>query len=106
MADARSYIQPPADTGVGKKVEALAVTVPAGTQLTAADGTVTTLTADATYFRQVAVIGDPTSPTQFAGVDGEAGRGALRADQDMLLALHAIIEELRNIRVSMVLITQ
>lgn len=93
---AEGYVQGATD-GTGKKVEARAITVPAGTQITDSDGTITTLTADAVYYRQVTAIADEDSGT-VASVYGETDRGALSVDAESLGHLEAIHETLREIR--------
>jgi hypothetical protein len=91
-----SYVQVLPD-GAGKKVEATPVTIPAGTVITASDGSTTTLSADATYFRQVVALGGSDFGA-LARVSGEADRGHLIVSGDALAHLEAIHETLVEIR--------
>lgn len=91
------YIQVDVD-GSGKKVDNAAITVPAGTVVVGSDGTATTLTADAIYYRQRVVIGDPNSASGGASVTGAAGHGALMIDSASLPILESIDKTLQDIR--------
>lgn len=93
---AEGYVQVPADSA-GRRVESLAVTIPAGTVVTGADGTLTTLTADTVLFRQVTVIGDPNAKGVYAAVRGEDDRGALAVDGPSFQLLEKIERQLRSI---------
>jgi hypothetical protein len=94
---AESYVQVATD-GPGKRVDAYAVTLPAGSIVTNADGTTTTLTADTVVYRQGVAIADPSCPGPVARVTGEAGRGAVGArDGDLLGELASMHVTLRAI---------
>lgn len=96
MAD-EGFVQVPADSS-GRRVEALAVTVPAGTVVTDYAGTKSTLTSDTVLFRQVTAIGDPSSPGSFASVSGEVGRGALWVNDENAAVLDRIDHTLTDIK--------
>jgi hypothetical protein len=92
------FIQLPSDGG-GKSVDAAAVTIPAGTIVIGSDGTQTTLTADAVYYRQIVVLGDLESAGKWAVIDGETGRGTLHVNNgDLLPVLQQIAESLNEIK--------
>ena len=63
----------------GKRIHNAVVILPAGTVVTNADGTTTTLASDTPVFRQIVVIGDP-STLQQAKVGGESGKGYVLVD--------------------------
>lgn len=89
-------VQLPPDS-TGKRVDLVPVTIAAGTTVVDADGVQSTLAADLTYFRQVAVIGDPESPGSVASVHGERGLGAILADNAAFGLLSSIDQTLRSI---------
>lgn len=92
---AEGLVQVPIDSS-GKRIEALAVTVPEGTVVTNSDGTTTTLTASTVFYRQVVAIGDP-SDASFAAVRGDSGRGALNVEDKNVATLEAIEKHLEKI---------
>jgi|SRR5262245_33217620 len=61
------------DLAVGRPIDNDAVTIPAGTVLRNSDGTTTTLSSPAVYFRQRVVNADPTNPVGLASVTGGIG---------------------------------
>lgn len=93
MAAAEGLVQVPTD-GVGKRIEATAITIPAGTVITNGDGTLTTLASDTVVYRQVVAIGDPDYPGLFAEVSGEAGRGRLKVTDEGIELLQSMNEKL------------
>jgi hypothetical protein len=93
---AEGYIQVPTD-GSGKKVDVNAVFVPAGTVITNSDGTTTTLSVDAIYYRQVTAIGDGSAFGLVASVRGEAGKASLEISSDALRVLERIDQHLEEI---------
>lgn len=56
------------DATSGKRISNLVITLPAGTILTNADGTTTTLASDTPAFLQRVVLGDPEMPLSNARV--------------------------------------
>jgi GTPase involved in cell partitioning and DNA repair len=96
MAD--GFVQVAAD-GSGKSVDNAAITVPAGTVVTGSDGTKTTLSADATYYRQRVVIGDPSAQGGGVTVRGEVDRGALSIDSEVVAQLQSINDTLNEFRI-------
>jgi hypothetical protein len=95
MAD--GFVQVAVD-GSGKSIDQSAITVPAGTVVVGSDGTKTTLAADAIYYRQRVVIGDPLSASGGAGVRGEVDRGVLMVDGSSLSILESIDQSLQEIK--------
>jgi hypothetical protein len=79
-----------APDSTGKSIDQSAVTVPAGTVVVGSDGSLTTLTADATYYRQRLVVSDPVDPHAVANVRGEVDRGALYIQSSELELLASI----------------
>lgn len=61
MSERAGTIQGPGDIGTGKRIGNAVVTLPAGTVLTNADGTTTTLAADTPVFLQRVVLADSTT---------------------------------------------
>jgi hypothetical protein len=59
MSERLGTVQGPGDIGTGKRIGNAVVTLPAGTVLTNADGTTTTLASDTPVFLQRVVLGDP-----------------------------------------------
>lgn len=103
MAD--GFVQVAAD-GSGKSIDQAAVTVPAGTVVTGSDGTKTTLTADAIYYRQRVVIGDPSEQGGSVSVRGEVDRGALSIDGEVVAQLRSINDTLDEFRIYLTLFAE
>lgn len=95
MAEGYAQIAP---DSTGKLIDLSAIVFPAGTVFRAADGTLSTLTADTTYYRQNIVIADPSNPSALAAVSGgEADRGALNVENRSIAILESIDETLQEI---------
>lgn len=92
MTERLGTIQGPQDIGTGKRIGNAVVTLPAGTVLTNADGTITTLANDTPVFLQRVVIGDSETLAS-ASVSGESGRGAMAIRLDGDAGKLASIEE-------------
>lgn len=102
MAD--GFVQVAPDS-TGKSVDNAAIKVPAGTVITGSDGTTTTLSADATYYRQRVVIGDPERGSG-VNVRGEVDRGTMLIDADVISELKSINETLDEIRLFITMIAE
>lgn len=71
MSEAKGFVKGPPDIGGGKSISNLAVVVPAGTVVTNSDGSVSTLTADATFYIQKVALSDSKGNTIEELVDKE-----------------------------------
>jgi hypothetical protein len=69
----------------GPGVSNFAVTLPAGTAVTASDGTTSVLAADTVVYVQRVALSDPADPDEAAGV--RRGRLLVDADDDPLIVL-------------------
>ena len=63
MTEKAGFIQGPPDIGTGKRIANLTVTLPAGTQVVNADGSTTTLAADAVVYIQKVALSDSKGNT-------------------------------------------
>lgn len=100
MSERAGTIQGPPDISTGKRISNAVVMLPAGTVLTNADGTTTTLAADTPAYLQRVVIGDVETLAS-ASVSGEAGRGALGVElasgETRLESIDATLREILNL---------
>jgi hypothetical protein len=86
MADQDSYVQVAVD-GAGKKVDNAALT----REPVIAGGT------GETVYRQRVVLGSDEDPSQQVAVSGEAGKGQLHVESDVLGEIHAELVQIREL---------
>jgi hypothetical protein len=83
-----AYVQVAADATGGKRIANFAVTLPAGTLVTDADGVQTALSVETTVFVQRTAVSDPATGVA-AQVSGEADRGRLNVGAEDIVQSNA-----------------